>query len=218
MKKRKRYQRKVMFTAWDLRSSKDPKDSYRHVPRSKALQGELSQRRGRQLKATEKNCQDSTACSSLQGDAEGTSLVSCAAGVLHSAILRVCAAHSSSTSLLKHVSFPHPAGQWRRSAVAAAARREPGVRQGFTAVTPPGHHPMGCMLPPLDIVDVWLAQPPPAPAMLALPPPSQPELHKYLLIFPSPLQALHGNYQVRWHVLHQEMSLPQRRRISPGLL
>lgn len=67
-----------------------------------------NQSRGHQLKAMEKNCPDGTACSSPQGDAAGMSLVSCAAGMLHSLVLGVCAARSSSTSLLKHISFPHP--------------------------------------------------------------------------------------------------------------
>jgi len=104
----------------------------------------------------EKNCPDGTACSSPQGDAAGTSLVSRAAGVLYSLVPGVCAAPSSSMSLLKHVSFPHPAGQWQRSAAAAAAHREPGARQGFTAVTPPQPHTMGCVLPPLGIAALRL--------------------------------------------------------------
>lgn len=57
------YQRKQVVPAWDQRFSKDPKDTLWCVPRSKALQGELSLTRGHHFKAPEK-CPDGPACSS----------------------------------------------------------------------------------------------------------------------------------------------------------
>lgn len=73
--------------------------------------------------------------------AAGRSLVSCAAGVLHSLVLCVCPARSSSPPLLEHISFPHPAGSDEGQ---EQRLQRQGARQGLTALTPEG-----CVLCPL---------------------------------------------------------------------
>lgn len=118
-----------------------------------------------------------------QDAAAGRSLLSCAAGVLHSPVLCVCAARSSSTPLLEHISFPQPAGS-------EEGQEQQLQHQGLTAVTPPAprgvsapsswHRPGGSTISP-------------APAAPLLPSPSQPGWQNHSLISPTPLSE---NYQV----------------------
>lgn len=115
----------------------------------------------------EKNCPYGVACSS--GRCCGH--ISCAAAVLHSLVLRLCAARSSSTLLLQHVSFPHPAGNGKGQQQLVGSQ-EPG--RGLQ------HHP-SCPLP------TWVCFLPLAlwpcgctisfcSSIPALPPPSPPDL------------------------------------------
>lgn len=82
-----------------------------------------------------------------------------------------------------------------------------GSQAGLTAVTPP-RHPHGVCAP----APCPAAQPPSAPAILALPPPSQPGLQKYHSTFPSPAR----NTGFAWKLPGESLCYTRRRLCPRG--